>query len=130
MTTQSITRSILLIDDEASIRELVQVCLNDLVGWNVVSVASAQEGLQALSKSHPDAILLDVLMPGMDAITFIHKLHQLPIGKTIPILFLSVRANWFTPQQLQELGVIEAIAKPFNPITLPDRIATALGWEV
>ncbi|NJO43409.1 MAG: response regulator [Cyanobacteria bacterium CRU_2_1] len=124
------TKSILLIDDEASIRELVQVCLSDLAGWNVLTVASAQEGLKHLAVECPDAILLDVLMPGMDAITFIHKLRESPSARSIPIILLTVRARWFTPQKLQQLGVVDAIAKPFNPVTLPDAIAHALGWDL
>lgn len=124
------TKSILLIDDEASIRELVQACLNDLAGWHVWTVASAQEGLQCLAQEHPDAILLDVLMPGMDTKTFVHKLHENPQTSSLPIILLTVRARWFTPQALQQIGIIKAISKPFNPVTLPEEIASALGWSL
>jgi CheY-like chemotaxis protein len=123
------TKSILLIDDEASIRELVQACLNDLAGWRVMTAASAQEGLEWLAIANPDLILLDILMPGMDAITFLYRLHESVTTNSIPVIFLSVKAQWFTPQKLQQLGVVEAIAKPFNPLTLPGKIALALGWE-
>lgn len=123
-------KTILLIDDEASVRELVQVCLSDLAGWSVTTVASAQEGLKQLLAQHPDAILLDVLMPGMDAITFVQRLHENPATASIPVILLTVRARWFTAQKLQQLGIVEAIAKPFNPITLPDTIADALRWNM
>ncbi|PSB12039.1 response regulator [filamentous cyanobacterium CCP1] len=123
------TKSILLIDDEASVRELVEACLNDLAGWDVETVASAQEGLRWLNAKHPDVILLDVLMPGMDAITFLHKLREIPSCQSLPVILLTVRARWFTSQKLQEMGVVEAIAKPFNPVTLPDTIANVLGWD-
>lgn len=123
-------KTILFIDDEASVRELVYVCLNDLAGWNVVTVASAQEGLNQLAIKHPDAILLDVLMPGMDAITFVQRLQQNPLTQSIPILLLTVRARWFTPRKLQQLGIVAAIAKPFNPIALPNIIAHALRWDI
>ncbi|BAZ52108.1 response regulator receiver domain protein [Nostoc sp. NIES-4103] len=122
------TKKILLIDDEPTIRELVQACLNDLAGWNVMTVASAQAGLKQLAQERPDAILLDVLMPGMDAITFLHRLQEKPATQEIPVIFLSVRAACFTPQKLQQLGVVEAIAKPFNPLTLASAIARVLGW--
>jgi CheY-like chemotaxis protein len=123
------TKSILLIDDEASVRELVEACLSDLAGWNVETVASAQEGLRWLQAKHPDVILLDILMPGMDAVTFLQKLRELPSCQSLPVILLTVRARWFSPQKLQEMGVIEAIAKPFNPVTLPDTIADVLGWD-
>ncbi len=121
---------ILLIDDEASIQELVQACLSDLAGWTVITVSSAQEGLKRLASERPDAILLDVMMPGMNGITFIHNLYENPAARSIPIILLTVQARYFTPKQLQQLGVIDAIAKPFNPVTLPETIAHALGWHL
>lgn len=123
-------KTILLIDDEASVRELVQVCLSDLAGWDVVAVASAQKGLNQLTTQRPDAILLDVLMPGMDALTFVQRLHANPATQSIPVILLTVRARWFTPPKLQQLGIVEAIAKPFNPVTLPGTIAQALRWNM
>jgi len=122
-------KTILLIDDEPTIRELVQICLNDLVGWNVVTAASAQAALQQLEIEHPDAILLDVVMPGMDVTTFLHRFREKHSTKLIPVILLSVIADWFTSQQLQQLGVVKAIAKPFNPLTLPEQITRALGWS-
>jgi CheY-like chemotaxis protein len=124
------SKTILLIDDEASVRELVHVCLSDLAGWDVITVASAQEGLKQLAIQQPDAILLDVLMPGMDAITFLQRLHENPSTQSIPVILLSVRARWFTLGKLQQLGITDAIAKPFNPITLPETIAQALRWDM
>lgn len=123
-------RSILLIDDEASIQELVQACLSDLAGWTVITVSSAQEGLKRLAIERPDVILLDMLMPGMDGTTFMHTLHANPSTRSIPVILLSVQARYFTPQKLRRLGVIDAIAKPFNPVTLPETIAKALGWNL
>lgn len=122
-------KTILLVDDEPTIRELVQICLNDLVGWNVVTVNSAQAGLKQLEIVSPDLILLDVLMPGMDVTSFLHRLHENHSLRTIPVILLSVIADCFTSQQLQHLGVVGAIAKPFNPLTLPDQITHALGWS-
>jgi CheY-like chemotaxis protein len=123
-------KTILLIDDEPTIRELVQICLNDLVGWNVVTANSAQAGLKQLEILRPDLILLDVLMPGMDVTSFLHRLHENHLLKTIPVILLSVIADCFTSQQLQHLGVVWAISKPFNPLTLPEQITYALGWSL
>ncbi|MEP0872098.1 response regulator [Trichocoleus desertorum AS-A10] len=122
-------KSILLIEDQASVQELVKTCLSGLAGWNIVVVSSAQAGLRCVAGKHPDVILLDFLTPGMDAKTFMHKLHSDPLTASIPVILLSARARWFTPLQLQQLGVVAAIAKPFNPMTLPDKIADALGWS-
>ncbi|MBD2493820.1 response regulator [Nostoc sp. FACHB-280] len=123
-------KTILLIDDEPTIRELVQICLHDLVGWKVITAASAQAALQQLEIESPDAILLDVVMPGMDFTTFLYRFRERHSTKLIPVILLSVIADWFTSQQLQQLGVVKAIAKPFNPLTLPEQIICALGWSV
>lgn len=123
-------RTILLIDDEESVRELVQACLSDLAGWHVITAASAQAGLEQLATQRPDVILLDVLMPGMDAITFLERLQGSPSTASVPVLLLTVEAHWFTSQRLQQLGIVTAISKPFDPVTLSNTIAVALKWKI
>lgn len=123
-------KTILLIDDEASVRELVYTCLSDLAGWSVIAVPSAQEGLRQLTVRQPDAILLDVLMPGMNSTVFLQRLRDNPKTASIPVILLTVEARWFSLQKLQELGIVKAIAKPFNPVTLADTISCALRWEM
>ncbi|MBW4565022.1 MAG: response regulator [Mojavia pulchra JT2-VF2] len=124
-----IIKTVLLIDDESTIRELVQICLNDLMGWNVLTAASAQSGLKQLETVCPDVILLDVVMPGMDINSFLYRLHEHSSWKNIPVILLSVIADCFTAQQLQQLGVVDAIAKPFNALVLPQQITQALSYS-
>lgn len=124
-------KTVLLVDDDFYVREVVQACLRDLNGWVVISASSVQEGLKNLSEEHyPDAILLDIVMPGMDGITFINRLRKSSLKQTIPIILLTAKARWFTPQQLHQWGVVEAIAKPFNPITLAQEITKILQWDI
>lgn len=123
------TKRILLIDDETNVREVVQACLNDLAGWDVLPVASGQEGLEQALTVQPDAIVLDVSMPGMDGFAFLAQLRANPLTQSIPVVLLTAKAQWINPQQLRQLGVAEALAKPFNPVTLPQQIALALGWK-
>lgn len=125
MATVIPSQTVLLIDDEASIREVVEACLSDLAGWNVKAVASAQEGLTWLLSEQPDVILLDVSMPGMDAVTFLQKLRESKATRSIPVILLTVR-HGYSPQKLEQIRVIDAIAKPFNPLTLADKIIQAL----
>ena len=120
------TKLILLIDDEANLREVIQACLSDLGGWNVISVTSG-EGLPRL-KVQPDIIILNVLMPNMAEVAFIWKLRESPLVGSIPIMMLTTNTTGFTPQQLQQLGVVGIIAKPFNPVVLPAQVASVLGW--
>lgn len=122
------TKLVLLVDNEANVREIVQACLQDLGGWDVQSVASAQEGLDRAVTAQPDAIILDISIPGIDGFTFLQQLRANPVTQFIPVVLLTAKARWFTPQQLQPFGVAGAIAKPFNPVSLTNEIAEALGW--
>lgn len=122
------TKQVLLIDNEAHVREVVQACLKDLGGWDVLSVASAWEGLNQAMAAQPDAIVVDISMPGMDGLAFLQQLRANPITQSIPVVLLTAKARWFTPQQLQQLGVAGAITKPFHPLSLTNEIAKALGW--
>ncbi|HEY9644625.1 MAG TPA: response regulator, partial [Coleofasciculaceae cyanobacterium] len=64
-------KQILVVDDEPSIREVVATCLQRLGGWEVLTASSGQEALHQARTKHPDAIILDVLMPEMDGFTFL-----------------------------------------------------------
>ncbi|MGJ3253706.1 MAG: response regulator [Elainellaceae cyanobacterium] len=125
-----LTKVILLIDDEANVREIVHACLTDLGGWDVVSVASMQEGLAFLTTTQPDAILLDIVSPQADGVSFLETLKQHTLLASIPVMLLTAKARWFTSQQLEQLGAKGAIAKPFNPVMLPQQLAQTFGWDV
>jgi CheY-like chemotaxis protein len=122
-------KRILVIDDEANVRIVVQTCLEILGEWEVLLAASGQEGLLLTQTKKPDAILLDVMMPGMDGVAFVRELQANPELRAIPVVFLTAKAELTQPRQFQALGVSGAIAKPFNPLTLHDQIATSLGWD-
>jgi CheY-like chemotaxis protein len=122
-------KSILLIEREPSIREVLQICLSELGGWNVTESSSIQEAVALCRIDRPDAILLDTSTSETDALLFVEELKQHSIVQSIPIMLLSSRANWFTPGQLQAMGFVGAIAKPFTPATLTQQIGDLLGWS-
>lgn len=117
---------ILLIEPEASIREVLHICLRELGGWQVTLSSSIQEGVDRCREMQPDAILLDTSTAETDALLFMEQLKQHSITRSIPILLLTARASWFTLQQLYQMGFAGAIAKPFNPATLSTQIADLL----
>ncbi|MER3492468.1 MAG: response regulator [Mastigocladus sp. ERB_26_2] len=123
------TKTILLIDDEVSVREIVELCLKDLGGWNVLTVDSRAKGLQGAAFDRPDAIVLDLSMCGMDSFMFLEKLRNNPETQAIPIVLLSAKARWLDSQILQQYQIAGVILKPFDPVTLPVQIATLLGWD-
>ncbi|HEY9653727.1 MAG TPA: response regulator [Coleofasciculaceae cyanobacterium] len=130
METAVATKRILFIDDELHVRQIVKACLEALGGWNVLLAASGQEGLVKAVSSKPDAILLDVMMPGMDGLALLQELKANPVTQLIPVVFLTARLSLTEPRRFQELGVQGAIAKPFNSLTLVPQIANTLGWNL
>jgi len=123
------TKSILLIEYESSIREVLYTCLSELAGWRVTVSDSIQGGIDLCITVCPDAILLDTSTSETDALLFVEQLKQRSTTQSIPILLITARASWFTPTQLQQMGFTGAIAKPFNPSTLPAQVSHLLGWS-
>lgn len=120
-------RVILLIDDEVLVREVVELCLQDLAGWQVFSVASGREGLKIATRERLDAIVLDPV--STDSFVFLQQLRANRATKSIPVVLLTARAKWFTSGQLRQFAIAGAIEKPFMPLTLPYQIAAFAGWN-
>ena len=123
------TRRVLLIDDEDDIREVATVSLSKLGGWEVVAAGSGMEGLAKAEATRPDAILLDVMMPDIDGPATLKKLQANPTTKNIPIILLTAKIQAADRRRFQELGIAGLIAKPFDPLDLPQQVANYLGWE-
>jgi CheY-like chemotaxis protein len=122
-------KRVLVVDNEEYIQEITKICLETTAGWEVLTAGSGQEGIIQASKSQPDAILLDVMMPEMDGITTFEKLQANPETKQIPVIFLTAKIQASDRRRYSELGIKEAIAKPFNPLELAGQVAAALGWS-
>ncbi len=122
-------RRILIIEDEDDIREVAQLTLEALGGWQVSTAASGSEGLAKAEAEQPDAILLDSMMPDLDGIATLQKLRAHPATQNIPVILLTAQVHSAKLRQFAELGVAATIAKPFNPLSLARQVATALGWS-
>ncbi len=121
---------ILLIDDEETIQEVVQVGIEIEAGWKVATASSGLEGIALAQTQQPDAILLDVMMPDMDGISTLLKLQANIQTGSIPVIFLTAKTQAADKNQFQSLGVVGVITKPFNSMTLASRIAKILQWEL
>ncbi|MEI2579301.1 response regulator [Scytonema sp. PRP1] len=119
-------KRILLIDDEERLSEVVQTCLEIMAGWEVLTAATAKEGLFKAQKEHPDAILLDVMMPEMDGITLFRHLQQNLATQSIPVILLTAKMQPVDQAQFAQLGVAGVIAKPFDALTLADEVTKLL----
>lgn len=123
-------KQILLIDHEASVREVLKISLSTVGGWQVISVPSIQTGLDKLCMDRVDAILLDTPNLETDGITFIKKIQNAPFPPSIPVIFITAKAKTFLSHQLPALGIAGVIAKPFNAINLPIQVAGMLNWSL
>jgi CheY-like chemotaxis protein len=120
---------ILIIDDEDDIREVAAMSLETVAGWEVMVANSGAQGLTRAATYKPDAILLDVMMPGMDGPTTFRELRKNPVTAKIPVLFLTAKVQATDRRRFADLGIHAVLVKPFDPLTLSTQIASALGWK-
>ena len=123
------SKTVLLIDDEPDIREVAQLSLGAVAGWEVLTAGGGAEGIQLAASRQPDAILLDVMMPELDGPATLDALRGRDETRAIPVLFMTAKAQAGELSRYASLGVAGVIPKPFDPMTLHDRVAAALGWE-
>jgi len=123
------TYRILIIDDEDDIREVAALSLETVANWQVFTANSGSQGLARAIEHQPDAILLDVMMPGMNGPTTFRELRKNPVTAHIPVLLLTAKVQSSDQRRFADLGVEAILFKPFDPLTLSDQIASVLGWS-
>ncbi|MGF1567440.1 MAG: response regulator [Nodosilinea sp.] len=121
------TKRILIIDDEADIREATQMCLEIIGEWDVIVAGSGYEGLAKATTEQPDIILLDIMMPGMDGLATLKKLRENPDTAWIPIIFLTAKAQSSEQREFRQLDIAAVITKPYDPYNLSNQIAEILA---
>jgi DNA-binding response OmpR family regulator len=124
-----VAHRILIIDDEEDIREVAALSLETVAGWDVMVASSGAQGLARAIEYQPDAILLDVMMPGMDGPSTFRELRKNPATARIPVLLLTAKVQASDQRRFADLGVDAVLFKPFDPLTLSTRIAGVLGWN-
>jgi CheY-like chemotaxis protein len=120
---------ILIIDDEEDIRDVAALSLETVAGWDVMVASSGAQGIARAIEHQPDAILLDVMMPGMDGPTTFRELRNNPVTAKIPVLLLTAKVQATDQRRFADLGVEAILFKPFDPMTLSTQIAAVLGWN-
>lgn len=124
---RTVTRRILLIDDEETIQTVVQFGIQMAAGWQVLTASSGEEGV-AIARTHqPHAILLDLIMPEMNGVATFQQLRTHRETQHIPVIFLTAQTHALN-EDWQKLPVDGVISKPFNALELPPQIAYILGW--
>ena len=122
-------RSVLIIDDEDDIREVAALSLELFAQWRVVKAPDAREGMAKAILEQPDAILLDMKMPGTDGRATLTMLKANLLTAHIPVLLLTAQALTAERKLLEALPVAGVLTKPFDPGKLADEISTFMGWH-
>lgn len=117
-----------MVDDEDDIREVAQLSLEMVGGWEVLAASSGAEGIRRAREELPDAILLDVMMPGMDGPTTFASLRADAATSHIPVILLTAKVQSADRRRFEEMGVAGVLSKPFDPMELAGQVSAALGW--
>ena len=123
------TKRVLIVDDDIGIRRIVELSLNSIAKWDVLSASSGAEGVAIAQTELPDAILLDVMMPGMDGIETFIEMQGNPSTKPIPIILLTAKTKVSEQQQFNNIAIAGVITKPFKAPQLVDQIRSILNWK-
>lgn len=113
---------VLYVDDEPDIREIAALALGLDPGFEVRTAGSGREALEVMANWLPDVALLDVMMPEMDGPTLMQAMRGEPAFLSVPVIFVTARAQRSELQNFATLDAVGVIAKPFDPITLAAQV--------
>lgn len=116
-------RRILLADDEPDILEISRIALETVGGYEVATCFSGRELLQLLPEFKPDLVVTDVVMPDMAGREVLDAMHRSAGFESVPIVFLTALERPDELEELRRAGAVEIIQKPFDPMTLAEKVA-------
>lgn len=111
-------KTILIIDDEPEIQELLTIYLNNY-GYHTIAAGNGHEGLASLKKEDVDLVIADIMMPGMDGLELLKRLRP---HSPIPFLFISAKSDDMDKIYGLQLGADDYVGKPFNPLEVVSRV--------
>lgn len=121
MTKKSLQR-ILCVEDEVDIQSIVRIALETIGGFDVMIFGSGHDALRAGPAFRPDLILLDVMMPGIDGPATLAAMRATADFKNTPVVFMTAKVQAHEIDLYRKMGVMEVIAKPFDPMTLSETL--------
>lgn len=115
---------VLHVEDDESIRVVVEMALVDLSGMTLVACESGYDAINQVEHFAPDLILLDAMMPGMDGLQTLQELRKHPSCQQVPVVFMTARIQQAEKQQYLDAGAVSVIEKPFDAVSLGDELET------
>lgn len=119
-------KKILVVDDESHIVNVVSLKLRN-AGFEVVTAADGEEGLEVALQESPDLVITDYQMPFMSGIELCEKLKSTPATAHVPALMLTARGFSLTPADLMGTNVAGVLSKPFSPREILSRTQELVG---
>ena len=119
--------SILYVEDEPDIQTVALMALETIGGFTVQACSSGPEAIEAAPAFAPDLVILDVMMPGMDGPATMEALRKLPATANVDVIFMTAKVQSHEVERYLEMGAVDVIAKPFDPMTLADQVQAV--WE-
>ena len=113
---------ILFVEDDPDIQTVARMALEAVGGFTVLACSHGAEALDKISGFSPDLILLDVMMPGMDGPATLEALRHLPEAADVPVVFMTAKVQAQEVARYRELGAVDVIAKPFDPMALSETV--------
>jgi two-component system OmpR family response regulator len=124
--TEPLSR-ILYVEDDADVRKVATFALKMVGKFVVEACSSGEEALEKAAGFAPQLLLLDVMMPGMDGPTTLARLRELDATATTPAVFMTAKVQPHEVSHYRELGSLDVISKPFDPMTLSANVRGI--WE-
>jgi CheY-like chemotaxis protein len=121
--------TVLVVDDDENIRELTQLALETVSGWHIVTADGGFAAIEMCRTHHPDAVLLDLMMPDMDGLTTFERLQADETTRDIPVILFTAKGRVGERQPWDDYAIRGMIAKPYNPMTLGDQVSAILHWD-
>jgi DNA-binding response OmpR family regulator len=118
---------VLLVEDEEDVREMVRCSLEVAGGFEVDECGAPETAVEMVRRKRPDLVVLDVMMPGMDGVTVARHLRAGAETAGVAIVFMTACLR---PEEIAgyvDLGALDVVAKPFDPIKLPGRLRRAVA---
>jgi two-component system OmpR family response regulator len=115
-------RSVLYVDDEPDIREIVQLALSLSPDLDVHTCESGIKALETMPLLRPDLVLLDVMMPGLDGPATFARMREHEMLRTIPVVFVTAKALPQEVDRFLNVGALGVISKPFDPMVLAENV--------
>lgn len=120
--------TVLVVDDDEDNLLLIAVSLERMAEWRILRASNGWDAIKLARSASPDAILLDLIMPGLDGVTTFEALQSDLATQSIPVILLTAMPRVGSAQVWDDLDFAGVVTKPFSAKSLPTRVAAILGW--